>query len=400
MLDLDFVRARFPALQTEWTLFDNAGGSVPLGSVIERVQDYMRSCMVQLGASYALSLEATARVAAGHRAAERLLGAREGEVVIGSSSTVLAKLIAMALRPLWQDGDEVIVTDLDHEANVGAWRALATTGLRIREWRCNADTLRLELEDLEPLLHERTRLVAFTHCSNLIGEIHDAKAVVDRVHAAGAMTCIDGVAFAPHRRVDVAAIGTDLYFASLYKTFGPHLGALFVRRDLLERCHSQNHFFIGSEAGAYKLEPGNVNHELTSALPAVVDYLEALDRHHGGAGTIDGAYARIAAHETALAAPLLAFLAAHPRARLLGSARPDAQRAPTVSFVPSGQPSSAVPPRLDARSVAVRFGHFYAYRFCERFGLLKHDGVVRASMAHYNTPAEVGRLIAALDEVL
>jgi len=171
MLDLEFVRAQFPGLQTDWTLFDNAGGSVPLGRVIDRVQDYMRTCMVQLGASYALSVEAGNRVAAGREAAEQLFGAGRGEVVIGSSSTVLTRMAAFALRPLWQPGDEVIVTDLDHEANIGAWRNLEAAGLVVREWQCDADTHALRLEDLEPLLNKRTRLVAFSHCANLVGEI-------------------------------------------------------------------------------------------------------------------------------------------------------------------------------------------------------------------------------------
>jgi len=401
MLDLDFVRGRFPALgnNPDWALFDNAGGSVPLGAVVDRAADYMRSCMVQLGASYALSEEASRRVDAGHRAAERLFGAAEGDVVVGPSTTMLTRIAAAALRPLWQEGDEVIVTDLDHEANVGAWRELEKSGIVIREWRCDADSYALRLEDLEPLLHERTRLVAFTHCSNLVGEIQDVAAIAKRVREAGALSYVDGVAYAPHRRVDVAALGVDLYVASHYKVYGPHLAALHVGRELLARVAPQNHFFI-EDAGPYRLEPGNVNHELTSALPAVVAYLEELDRHHGGAGTVDGAFARITAHEQELVAPLLAFLDAHPRVRLLGRAIADERRAPTVSFVPLEQRASAIPPRLDAQSVAIRWGHFYAYRFCTRFGLHDNDGVVRASMVHYNTPDEVTRLIEALDAAL
>ena len=400
MLDLDFVRAQFPGLQTECTLFDNAGGSVPLGRVIDRVQDYMRSCMVQLGASYSLSVEATKRVDLGHRAAEQLLGSGEGDVVVGSSSTVLTRLAAAALRPMWQPGDEIIVTDLDHESNIGAWRDLEATGLVVREWQCDAESYELRLEDLEPLLNERTRLVAFSHCSNLIGEIQDVAAISKRVHEAGALVYVDGVAYAPHRRVDVNALGADLYVASLYKVYGPHLAAMHIGKDLLASAAAQNHFFIGNDEGPYKLQPGNVNHELTSALPSIVDYLEELDRHHGGGGTIGGAFDHIAAHECELAAPLLAFLAEHPRVRLLGRSVADARRAPTVSFVPLAQRSSQIPPRLDEQNIAIRWGHFYAHRFCTRFGLHANDGVVRASMVHYNSPAEVTRLIEALDAVL
>ena len=400
MLDLDFVRAQFPALETDWTLFDNAGGSVPLGRVCDLVQDYMRTCMVQLGASYGLSEEASRRVAAVNRAAEELFGSGEGDVVVGGSSSALARIAAAALRPLWSDGDEVVVTDLDHEANIGAWRELAETGIVVREWRCDPETFQLRTEDLALLLNERTRLVAFSHCSNLVGEIQDVQAISNMAHDAGALVYVDGVAYAPHRRVDVDELGADLYVASLYKVYGPHLAALHFGKELLAMAKSQNHFFIGNDEGPYKLQPGNVNHELTASLPGIVDYFEELDRHHGGRGTIDGAFDRITAHESEIAAPLLAYLDEHPRARLLGRPVVDELRAPTVSFVPLGQRASEVPPKMDAQKVAVRWGHFYAHRFCSRFGLHENDGVVRASMVHYNSPKEVDRLIQAFDAVL
>lgn len=400
MLDLDFVRAQFPALQSEWALFDNAGGSVPLGRVIDRIQDYMRTCMVQLGASYGLSVEAAKRVDLGRRAAEKLLGSGKNDVVLGASSTALTRLAAAALRPLWQDGDEVIVTDFDHESNIGAWRDLEATGLVIREWPCDPETFELRLEDLEPLLNERTRLVAFSHCSNLIGEIQDVAAISKRVHAAGALVYVDGVAYAPHRRVDVKALGADLYVASLYKVYGPHMAAMHVGKDLLAGVASQNHFFVGHDAGPYKLEPGNVNHELTSSLPGIVDYLEELDRYHGGGGTIEGAFDRITAHECELAKPLLDYLNDHARVRLLGRPVADARRAPTISFVPLEKNSSEIPLLLDEQNIATRWGHFYAHRFCTRFGLHQNGGVVRISMVHYNSAAEVSRLLEALDSVL
>lgn len=399
MLDLDHVRAQFPTLSGDWALFDNAGGTVPLGSVVDGVATYMRECMVQVGASYAHSSRASEAIQAGHRAAEELMGAGIGEVVLGPSSTVLAKLIATGLRATWSEGDEIVVTDLDHEANVGAWRALEETGIVVREWRVREDDLALHLEDLEPLLGPKTRLVAFTHCSNLVGRHHDAAAICARIREAGALSCVDGVAHAPHRRMDLGALGCDLYLASLYKICGPHVGALFGRHEVLERARSQNHFFVPEDAVPYKLEPGNVTHELVAALPAIPAYLKGLDRYHGGAGTLDGAFERIEVHEQALAAPLLDFLEGHPKVQLLGpGAGPD--RAPTVSFVVEGRASSELPPLLDAKRIAIRFGHFYAYRLCDRLGLLERDGVVRVSMAHYNSADEVGRLVEALDAAL
>lgn len=401
------VRARFPALATDWALFDNAGGSVPLAGTIERVHGYMTRGAVQLGASYPHSVRASAEVAEGHRAAERLVGAEPGEVVLGASTTANLRLLARALRPLWNAGDAVVVTNLDHESNIGPWRELAETGLEVREWRLRPGTGALHIEDLEPLLDARTRLVAFTHCANVVGTIHDAAAIVRRVHAAGALACIDGVAFAPHRRVDVKALDADFYAVSLYKTYGPHLALLYGRRELLRAARSQNHFFFAADEVPYKLEPGGVPHELAASLPAILEHLLALDASLPGGGAGDEgvrlarAFAAIAAHESALVAPLLEFLREQPRVRLLGESSADpARRVPTVAFAVAGRDASEIPAALDRARVAIRWGHFYARRAIEAFGLLDRGGVVRASLVHYNTPAEVARLVEALAEVV
>jgi selenocysteine lyase/cysteine desulfurase len=298
------------------------------------------------------------------------------------------------------------VTNLDHETNIGAWRALEAEGLVIREWRFDPERLELTLEGLEPLLCQRTRLVCFTHCSNLIGTLHDAAAIIRRVHEAGALACVDGVACAPHRRVDVKTLDADFYFLSIYKVFGPHLGLLYGKRDLLLRARGQNHFFIPEDEIPYKLEPGNVVHELTAALPAILEYLLALDeRHHPGSPAAEPArlervFEDIAAHEAALVAPLLDFLRARRGVRILGRTTADAHRAPTVSFVAEGRDSSEIPTALDAGRIAIRYGHFYAHRAVEALGLHARNGVVRVSMVHTNTPDEVTRLIAALDRAL
>ncbi len=404
---LDHVRAQFPALDSPWALFDNAGGSVPLGTVADRVAEYLRGHAVQLGASYELSQRATAQVAEGHRAAERLVNAEPGEVVLGASTTANLRLLARALRPWFGPGDEVVVTDLDHESNIGPWRALESEGVTVREWRFRRESGDLHAEDLDALLGPRTRLVCFTHCANVVGTLHDAAGLVRRIHAAGALACVDGVAFAPHRLVDVKALGADFYAVSLYKTFGPHLGLLYGRRELLERAASQNHFFVGPGELPGKFEPGGVPHELAASLPAIPEYLLGLEAklHEGGTGPeperLARAFGAIAAHEAALAAPLLAFLAGRAGVRVVGEPTADPQRrVPTVAFTLDGRDAADIPAALDAAGVAIRYGHFYAHRAIEAMGLLPRHGVVRVSMAHYNTPAEVGRLIEALDRVL
>lgn len=416
-LDLDFVRGHFPALSGEWTLMENAGGSVPLVGVIDAIRDYMSTCQVQLGASYELSAEATEKVRYGHQAMAEMVGAGDGEVILGPSTTMNLKILARALRPQWKAGDEIIVTNLDHETNIGPWRDLERSGMVIKEWRVRPETLfggrpgtaggGLELEDLDALLTDRTRLVAFTHCSNIVGGLVDAREVIRRVHAAGALACVDGVAHAPHRRVDVAALDADFYAFSLYKTYGPHLALLYGKRRHLLRARGQYHFFVGEDEIPYKFEPGNVCHELAASLPAIGAYFEALDAHHDpGAGgdlgaRLDRVFGRVRAHEESLAAPVLACLRSKKNVRIVGSPTADgAVRVPTISFVVDGRKASEIPPLFEPDKIAIRWGDFYAARLIRDLGLLEQDGVVRISLVHYNTAEEVGRLVEILDRIL
>ena len=409
MLNLDHVRACFPALSPDvesgsWALFDNAGGSVPLGSVIEEVTHYMRNYGVQLGASYVLSEQAGERVAAGHTAMEQWIRAEPGEVVLGPSSSVNLVNLARSLRPLWQEGDEVVVTNLDHEANVGPWRALEATGIVIKEWQLRPETADLHLEDLDALLTERTRLVAMTHCSNVVGRIHDIPAAAAKVHDAGALLCVDGVASAPHRRVDVKALGADFYVFSTYKTYGPHQSVMWGRKDLWMQVKGQSHFFIGEDVVPYKLEPGGPNHELASSLIAIPEYFSKLAAAHGledAEDPVDAIFEHIAAHEESLAQPLMDFLQDRKGIRVIGPESADRKiRVPTVAFTVEGRKASEIPPLVDGHKVAIRWGDFYARRAIEAMDLAGADGVIRVSMVHYNTEDEVSRLLRALETAL
>lgn len=403
MLNLEQLRENFPALDTPWALMDNAGGSVPCRQVIDRVRNFMERMPVQHGASYPLSVEAESAVEAGRQATATLIGAGPGEVVLGASSTTLIQTLASSLRPLWSEGDELIVTNLDHEANIGAWRKLADTGMVICEWRVREEDCDLHLEDLEELLGPRTRLVAFTHSSNVVGSVVDVATIAARLRSAGVLSCVDGVAYAPHRRVDVKALGVDFYCASLYKVFGPHMGVLYGRSELLKAAHGQHHFFVPEDRVPGKFEPGNVSYELAASLAGIVEYLEELDdtRAPSVSRRLDAAFERIAALEEALVTPLLTFLTQHPRVRVIGSESMDrSRRLPTLSFVVEGRRSSALPPLLEERQLAVRFGDFYARRLIDDLGLADQDGVVRVSLAHYNTPREVESLIDALEDLL
>lgn len=398
---LDFVHSQFPALAGPWTFLDNAGGSQVLSGVADRVRDYLLQTSVQLGASYAVSQEAAARVADGTRAAAELINAADvREVVLGSSATQLVSNFAQSFGATLRAGDEIIVTSTDHEANIGAW--LRTRGAVVRVWRPRPETLDLDLGDLDALLSGRTRLVCVTHTSNVLGRINPVAEIARRVHAGGAQLFVDGVAFAPHRLIDVQALDADFYMFSFYKVFGPHISLLYGRLEHLRALPNINHGFVGEDAVPYKLQPGNVNYELTSSLRAITDYLEELGERVQpgtmGRAALAAAYGAIAAHEAALAGLLLDRLRDRPRVRVIGpdSADPDV-RVATVSFVVGGRASSEYPRFLDDRHIAIRYGHFYARRLMDDAGLDPVEGVIRVSMAHYNTVQDVNRLIEGLD---
>ncbi len=401
-LDIDFVRRQFPGLG-EWALFENAGGTLVPAGVIERVRAYMSESQVQPGALYPASEIATQRIAEGQRAIAEMINAAPEEVVIGASTTMNVYVLAQALRPGFRPGDELIVTNLDHEANIGAWRRLAEHGVTVREWQMNPENAELELEGLEHLLTERTRLVCFTQCSNITGSINDVAAITRLAHAAGALVCVDAVSYAPHRRLDVKELDVDFYLFSAYKLYGPHLGVLYGKRAHLQQARGQHHFFIGENQIPLKLVPGGVNHELTAGLAGIAEYLELLHRHHFGETPdtrrrMTQVFDLIAEHEQRLAEPFIDFLRSKPRLRLIGRATAERSlRAPTFSFVVRGEDVAELPRRALARRVAIRADSFYAQRCMQALGLTE---VLRASMVHYNSLEEVDRLIAVLDELV
>ncbi len=381
-LDLTWVRAQFPSLASEWALLDSAGGSQILGRVIERVREFYLTSNVQLGGAYAPSVLAGERVAAAGVGLQQFFGAREAcELVQGASSTQLLANLAQAFAPSLKPGDEIVVTDCDHEANIGPWRRLASRGVVVREWRVDHESFALRAEDLEPLLGPRTRLVCFTHASNLLGVVHPVEEWTRLVHAHGAQVCVDGVAFAPHRPLAVAAWDVDYYVCSLYKVFGPHQAALYGKRERLLALAKLNHEFIGDDEVPYKLQPGGVSYELAHALGGIFEYLREVPA------------AEIQAHETRLLERLLGYLRGKRGVRLIG--RPEV---PTISFTVDGRRASEIVEAVAQRKVGIKHGHFYAKRLCDALGL--SDGVVRASLVHYNTLDEVDRLAAALEEAL
>ena len=405
-LNLEQIRAEFPALAGDTVFLDNAGGSQVLRRVADRVRDYLLTSSVQLGASYADSQRAGEKVLAARRAVAELINApHDDEVVMGGATTALMFVLTQALRLGVKPGGEIIVTNTDHESNIGGWTRLAEAGAVIKVWEVNRDSLALELADLDRLLSPRTTWLAMTHASNILGTVNPVEEVSRRVHAAGGRVCVDAVAYAPHRLVDVQACGADVVVFSFYKVFGPHYAVMWGRRELLLSLPSLNHFFIGPEVIPYKLQPGNVNYELSYGCIGIHEYLCDTGTALGASGTprqrMQAAFDAFAAHEDRLAERLLGWLRGRKGVRIIG--RPsatDGQRVPTISFVVADTPSESIVRHVDGHGIGIRFGDFYARRLIESLGLQGQGGVVRVSMAHYNTEAEIDRLIRAFEEVL
>ena len=406
-LDVEFCRRHFPALNGEWVFMENAGGTLVPQQVIDRTAHFMANCQVQPGEGYEASTLAAERIAEGRATLAAVINAEVDEIVVGPSTTSNVYVLSHALRPLLAAGDEIIVTNQDHEANNGAWRKLEAKGIVIREWRMNGETDDLEIEDLEALLTDKTKLVCFNHCSNIVGLIHDVKAIVGKIHDAGALACVDGVAFAPHRRVDVKDLDVDFYLYSPYKVFGPHMGVLYGKRELLSLLANQSHYFLPEDDFQRRLCPGGLNYELTAAAAGIGDYFEEVHEQHYPRANVDTeermnqVFGLFAEHERALSGAIEEYLTSKPGVRLAGrggAAR--RERVGVFSFTVGGRDSREVAEALRAEKIGIHADDFYAARCIDALGARPQNGVVRASLAHYNAAQDVERLIAGLDPII
>jgi cysteine desulfurase family protein (TIGR01976 family) len=399
------LRGRFPGLAVGDLLLDNAGGTQVPREVADRVRDYMLRSFVQVGADYAAARTATGTVARARTVIETLMGAGEGQVALGPSTSALCAMLADCYRRAPRSRrNEIVVAESGHEANVGPWLRLAREGFEPRLWRLDPAAQECPLEELERLVSERTLLVALPHVSNLLGRIERLAETVDVAHRAGARVVVDGVACAPHRAMDVAAWGVDWYVFSIYKVFGPHMSALYGSREVLAEVEGPNHFFVDRGDVPYKLELGGVLHEGCAGVLGLCDYLPAV----AGCGpeeplrreTVVRAFSAVEALERPLAERLLEYLRARTDVRMIGPAEAGEARVPTVSFVHARRTSKEIAVAANAAGFGIRYGHFYAHRLASALGLDPNDGVVRTSLVHYNSPDEVERLIAFFDHFL
>ncbi|HLO93808.1 MAG TPA: aminotransferase class V-fold PLP-dependent enzyme [Burkholderiaceae bacterium] len=407
ILDTDFVRRQFPAFQEPslagQAFFDNAGGSYACRQVMDRLSRYYRETKLQPYGTHPASRAAGQAMDSAHERLARYLGVKPQEVHLGPSTSQNTQVLAQAFAQRLQAGDEIIVTNQDHEANNGVWRRLARQGIVVKEWTVDPATGQLPVAAFESLLSPRTKVVAFTHCSNILGQINPVAKVCALAHAVGACTVVDGVSYAGHGLPDVRALGADIYLFSLYKTFGPHQGLMVIREETAQFLGNQAHYF--NEAHLHKwFVPAGPDHAQVAASAGVVDYFDALYEHHfpdgmPGQGRREAVNGLMQSAERALLQPLLDFMRQDPRVRLLGPAHA-AERAATVSLIPQRHSVLDVAQRLSQRGIISGASHFYAVRLLEGLGLDPQAGVLRLSFVHYTTRQELDQLLDALDAVL
>ena len=404
-LDIDYVRAQFPAfaepsLQGQ-AFFENAGGSYTCAPVIDRLTRYYHQRKVQPYSAYDASRLAGEEMDEARTRLAAMMGVETDELSFGPSTTQNTYVLAQAFRQHLNPGDAIVVTNQDHEANSGPWRRLADEGIEVREWQIDPETGHLDPAALDNLLDDKVKLVCFPHCSNVVGEVNDVAAICAKARAAGAYTCVDGVSYAPHGFVDVAALRADIYLFSAYKTFGPHQGIMVIRRALGMTLPNQGHYF-NADSLYKRFTPAGPDHAQIAASAGMADYMEALSVHHGGPAT--GAAAARHAHdlmrraEEALLQPLLDHLSSKNSVRLIGSAQA-AGRAPTVAMALKGR-GEDVAAALAPLGIMAGGGDFYAVRALQAMGVDPDHGVLRVSFTHYTHADEVTKLMDALDQVI
>jgi cysteine desulfurase family protein (TIGR01976 family) len=382
-LDVAAVRARFSALRRPLAFFDGPGGTQVPDEVIGAIAGYLRESNANVGGRYPTSRRTEALVASARLAAREFLNCAPEEAVFGPNMTTLNFALSRTAARDFRAGDEIVVTKLDHDANVAPWLELARDRDLVVHVADVHDDLTLDLGHLESLLGERTRVVAFPWASNAVGTVQDAARICALAREAGALSWVDAVHFGPHGPIDVAAAGADVLLCSPYKFFGPHLGLAFGRAEVLEGWRPYKVRPAPNEPLGHRFETGTQPFELLAGFVAAVDYLRSLG------------WGPIVAHERELGERFLAGLPAS--CRLYGLQTMDG-RVPTFAFTVEGRSPRAVAKRLGARDIAVWHGNYYALEVMRRLGLAG-GGAVRAGFVHYNTQEEVDRLLEALAEL-
>jgi cysteine desulfurase family protein (TIGR01976 family) len=414
-LNIAWVRSQFPALREQVdgataVFFDAPGGTQVPQRVIGAMSDYLARSNSNVHGAFATSRRTDQVIHEAHQAAADLLGCAAEEVVFGPNMTTLTFAVSRAIGRDLKPGDEIIVTYLDHDADVAPWRALEEIGVTIRVTDIDVEDCTLDMESFRRQLSDRTKLVAIGYASNAVGTINDVKTIVKEAHGVGAMAFVDAVHYAPHGPIDVRALDCDFLVCSAYKFFGPHVGVLFGKSEHLKRLRPYK-VRPASEGIPWRWETGTQNHEGLAGLIAGIDYLSELGRRYppkiqkppqrGKAGrkrALRSAMQAIKRYERKLSEQLVAGLLEIPGVTLYGIRDPKRfeQRTPTVAIRIEGHHPRAVAEYLGDRGIFVWDGNYYALSVTERLGVEESGGLVRIGLVHYNTVKEIQRLLKAL----
>jgi cysteine desulfurase family protein (TIGR01976 family) len=402
--DVRAVREQFPALGRRYNgrgvvYFDGPGGSQVARQAIAAISGYMERGGANLHGVFPTSTETEEILAATRTAAADFLGAAPEEIAFGANMTTLTFAISRTLAHEWDEESEIVVTELDHRANVDPWLVAATErGARVRWVGVDPDTLTLDEEDLARNINKKTRLVAVGLASNAVGTVNDVAAVAERAHSTGAIVAVDAVHAAPHIPVDRDAIGADIITCSAYKFFGPHVGVTAIRREIFERMNVYG-LEPAPEHIPDKLETGTQNHEGIAGVKGALDFIASLGEGTSQRERLAEAMRTIEEREADLAAKFRVGLKDLPRVELY--AAPDnVRKTPTIAFRVEGHTTEEVCARMLEQGFFIAAGDFYASTLAEKLGIGESGGFIRAGLAPYNTEEEVERFVEALERVI
>jgi len=410
-IDLDWVRSQFPALHQTVeghpaTFLDGPGGTQVPQRVIDAISDYLKRDNANTCGAYATSRHTDAMIAGARSAMADFLGCDADEVVFGPNMTSLTFAISRAIGRELGAGDEIVLTHLDHDANISPWRALEERGVIIRMAEIHEHDCTLDMDDLTGKINDRTKLVAVGYASNAVGTINDVKEIIRLAHQRGAMAYIDAVHYAPHGAIDVRALDCDFMACSTYKFFGPHMGVLYGKREHLKRLQP---YKVRANTNAIPncWEWGTLNHECIAGIAACVDYLAELGRRVNSSASsrrsaVLAAYDAIHRHERGLMESLMRGLLAIRGLKLYGISDPKRfdRRCPTFAVRIEGHSPLELATRLGERGFFTWDGNYYALNLTERLDVEKDGGFLRIGLAHYNTAEEVERFVAALEKIV
>ncbi|TBR38563.1 aminotransferase class V-fold PLP-dependent enzyme [Marinomonas agarivorans] len=406
-LDINFVRQQFPAFSEsslkDTVFLENAGGSYICRQVVDRLNRYYRQCKVQPYYPNPVSEKAGNMMDEAYIALAKWMNVMPEDVYFGPSTSQNTYMLSQAMLGWLQEGDEIIVTNQDHEANSGVWRRLAQRGILIKEWQVETKSGALLLEDLLELISPKTKLLTFPHCSNIVAHINPVAEICRIAKEHGVRTVVDGVSFAGHGLPDVKALGADIYLFSLYKVYGPHQGVMVIDKEMASELSNQSHYFNG-DVREKRLMPAGPDHAQIAAVKGVDDYFEAICVHHLENTSTQKEKAEalrtlLHASEQDVLADLLSYFDSHSQLELIGPNNP-IERAPTVSVTTKMIAPHDLARKLGKVGILCGAGHFYSARLLEAMNIKPDVGVLRFSLVHYTSKEDVTRLITELDNIL